>query len=439
MGRLGRWRPLAAAAIVVGLLALVSVAPAVAFSGFGPMTADATYGVEMTFDVEIEGGAPERLELLLDFAGTDTTFVAPVDPANDRATYRWDADRDHITPNTRVSYRWRATTGGVQTLSPAGELLYDDDRAGLDWQSVRLGEATVHWYGGAEAQARRFGELSADGAARAEATLGHELAGPIDIFVYDSQEEFFGALGPGAREWTGAAAFPELRTVFMWLGGGPEDYLETAIVHEVTHVVWFDATDNPFHDPARWLNEGFATWSEAGNADGERSMVEFEAGGAGLFAFPAITEQFPIGDRGARLAYAQGAVLVDMLIDAHGTEAMSRLTAAFREGATDDEALQAATGAAADDLYAAFFQAFGVAEPQPISPRPIPPSDVTVPGTSGAPSASDGPEAPPATPAGEDPGVPGVAVFTVIALLAAAGIGGAVWLSRRAQAREDDA
>lgn len=436
MGRLGRWRPLAAVAVLGTVVALLPAAPVAAFSGFGTATADATYGVEMVFEVEVQGGAPERLELLLDFAGTDTTFVAPVDPQGERATYRWDADRDHVTPNTRVTYRWRATSGGVPTLSPAGELLYDDDRESLDWQSLRLGEATVHWYGDAETQARRFGELTADGAARAEATLGHEMAGPIDIFVYDSQEDFFGALGPGAREWTGAAAFPELRTVFMWLGGGPSDYLETAIVHEVTHVVWFDATDNPFHEPARWLNEGFATWSEAGSADAERSLVEFEAGGEGLFAFAAITEQFPIGDRGARLAYAQGAVLVDMLIDAHGAEAMSRLTAAFREGATDDEALQAARGGPADDLYAEFFDGFGVEEPQPVSPRPIPPSDVTVPGSSAAPRASGALSPGPATPTAPDDGVPGLALFAVIGLLAAAGIGGAIWLGRRAQARE---
>ena len=125
-----------------------------------------------------------------------------------------------------------------------------------------MGQATVHWYGDAEDASTRFGELSADGTARAEALLGTDLAAPIDIFGYAGRDEFFGALGPGAREWTGAAAYPDLRTVFMWLGGGDQAYLETAIVHEVTHVVFHDATDNPFHEPAQWLNESLATWAE---------------------------------------------------------------------------------------------------------------------------------------------------------------------------------
>src|SRR3990172_2154471 len=64
------------------------------------------------------------------------------------------------------------------------------------------------------------------------------LAGPVVIFVYGSRDDFFGALGPGAREWTGAATFPWLRTIFMWLGGGSTSFLQTTIIHEATHVVF---------------------------------------------------------------------------------------------------------------------------------------------------------------------------------------------------------
>ena len=160
-------------------------------------------------------------------------------------------------------------------------------------------------------EARRFGELTAVGVAQAEELLGTELAGPVDVFVYDSREDFFGALGPGAREWTGAAAYSELRTIFMWLGGGSPAYLEVAMVHEVTHVVFYDATDNPFHEPARWLNEGIATWSESGDAGEQRGIVEFEAGGGGLFSFEAISEQFPIGESEGQLSYAQGTTMID--------------------------------------------------------------------------------------------------------------------------------
>jgi Peptidase MA superfamily len=435
-------RRAALAALAAGLLAAVLPGAAMGFTGFGPMSADGTYGTGMTFEIELRGGPPERLELLLAFTGDDGTFVAPVAAEGESASYTWDTADRHVPPNTEVTYRWRATEGERVTLSPPQTMLYDDDRPGLDWQSEQMGEATVHWYGGAAAQARRFGELSAEGAAAAEELLGHELAAPVDIFVYDSQEHFFGALGPGAREWTGAATYPHLRTIFMWLQGGSGDFLETTIVHEVTHVVFADATDNPFHEPAKWLNEGLASWSERQSADQERSLVEFEAGGGGLFAFEAITEQFPIGDRGARLSYAQGATMVDMIIDRYGPEAIARAAEAYRAGASDAEALASGTGEPVEDLYAAFYDAFNAEAPQPVQPEPIPPSNVRLPGGGETPGQPDGEPASPAPTPGDsnaDAGdqvpwavIVGAVLFGVVLIAAAAVVAG-----RRVRQPED--
>jgi hypothetical protein len=434
VGRLTR----AGLAALAALSLIVAVAPAaLGFSGFGAMTADATYGVEMRFGVELRGGVPERLELLLRFAGDDGTLVAPVEANGARAEYVWDAADRHVTPNTRVAYAWRATDGDRVMVSPERSFLYDDDRAGLAWSSRRFGEATVHWYGGSEGVAETFGELAAGGTARAEELLGHEMGGPVDIFVYNDSDAFFGALGPGAREWTGAATYPALRTIFMSLGSGGQAYLETTLVHEVTHVVFNDATENPFHEPAKWLNEGLASWSESESADQERSEVDFEASGGGLFAFEAISEQFPIGERGARLAYAQGATMVDMIIAEHGRDAIARIAAAYRDGASDAEAIQAGTGAGADTLYAAFYDEFGVDPPQPVEPAEILPSNVRLPdgrgGTvDGGPDATASPgNGGPTRPAGGD--VPWAAVAGVVIVLAVA-VGGALLASRRARA-----
>lgn len=373
MGRLTRW--LAAVALATGAGALNAGVTA-AFDEFGPASADSTYGVEIRFEIDLAGGAPERLELLIRTPANDAAFVVPVDTEGSSATYLWDTSADYVTPNTLITYQWRATDGDDVTLSAESTIRYEDDREGLDWQRAQLGEATVHWYGDAEAQARRFGEVTAVGVERAEDLLGTELAGPVDVFVYASRDEFFGALGPGAREWTGAAAYSELRTIFMWLEGGSPAYLETAMVHEVTHVVFFDATDNPYHEPARWLNEGIATWSENGEADGEQSIVEVEASGAGLFSFEAITEQFPIGERGGRLSYAQGTTMIDLIIDRYGAPAIAGITAAYRDGASDAEALEAGTGLSAEELYAAYFAEYSVDVPEPVAVEPIPASNV---------------------------------------------------------------
>ena len=89
----------------------------------------------------------------------------------------------------------------------------------------------------------------------------------------------------------------------MWLGGGSRNYLETTVTHEVTHVVFHDATTNPFHDPPNWFNEGFAVWSEQQSARSQAGTVRAAAGSGDLLSFDGISQSFPIerGSGGARL------------------------------------------------------------------------------------------------------------------------------------------
>jgi len=426
---------------LVGLLALALVVaagrpPAVAaFSGFGPTSAQATYGSEMTFTVSLPGGLPDKLELLLRFGGADSTFVALVDPSPTSAEYRWDTAARPITPNTPIEYRWRATEAGKVTVSPERQLLYDDDRPGLNWQTARFGDATVHWYRDAAASARLFGEVSSGAAAAAEELLGHSLAGPIDIFVYETRDEFFGALGPGAREWTGAATYPQLRTIFMWLGGGSNSYLRTTMTHEVTHVVFQDATVNPFHEPAKWFNEGLAVWSEEHSADSAAAAVRSEAGG-GLLAFDGISESFPIDDRGARLAYSEGASMVEMIIDDYGRDAIAAIAAAWRDGAGDAEALEAGTGVPVERLYEDYFRSFGVDPPTAVEPAPILPSNVDKPPqppapTEGAAAPSATPEATPEPTSSHTPASPSDGGGLLIVAVVAVGLGVGAFLAVR--------
>ena len=437
MGRLRLAGPMVAAMLLLAALP----APAFGFTGFSNLQADATFGEQMTFTVDLAGGAPDELELLMHFSGADSTLVAPVQPDGNQATYVWDAADRYLVPNTGVEYQWRATDGGRTTLSQEGTLLYDDDRPGLDWHSAVIGDATVHWYGDNEQVARHLGELTAGGAAQAEELLGHDMDGPIDMFVYDAREDFFGALGPGAREWFGAATFPPLRTIFMWLGAGPDSYLETTVVHEVTHVVFGDSTDNPFHDPAKWLNEGLATWAEEHSADEQRATVESEASRGGLFSFDAITYNFPFGTRGTTLSYAMGTTMVDMIIDEYGEDAIAQIAESYRAGASDDQALEEGTGVDADQLYADFYDAFGVDEPGPVEAAAIPPSNVDTPGGAEAPGTSESPaasagEAPTDADTGQPEPMVAIVAIVGVAIIGVAGY--AAWSARRRGDREDE-
>ncbi|HET9498027.1 MAG TPA: peptidase MA family metallohydrolase [Candidatus Limnocylindria bacterium] len=422
---------LALTLVAAGLGPFGVAVPTRAGGGFSALQADATFGEEMTFSATWGGDEPDYVELLLGFGGEDR-LVVPVELDDGRVAHLRDMTDDYVPPNTTVEYQWRAVSGAQVTLSPEQELLYDDDRPQFDWDQARIGSATVHWYGQNEEIARRFGDLAGDAADTAGDLLGRPLADPIEIFVYDGREDFLGAVGPSTREWVGAATYPHLRTVYMWLGAGSSGFLETTIAHEVTHVVFQDASDNPFHDPASWLNEGIATWAEVGNADTEAAVVRSEAGSAdGLMAFEALTNQFPIDTRGATLAYAQGATMVDHLLGEYGSDALAEIMDAYRSGATDDEAIAAGTGTPFDEIRADYFASFGVSEPQPVGAQSLGRSDVPLPPQpGGVPGASDGPEPQPGPAAGSQD----VVWWIIIGLVIVGGVffGVVLWRARRA-------
>ena len=430
MGRLTRR---AAALVLLGAVVggwiPVAVAPAAvrAGGGFSDLQADATFGVEMTFSASWAGAEPDYVELLLGF-GSEERLVVPVELVGGGVDYRRDMANDFLPPNTPVAYRWRAVAGDEVTVSAERTFLYDDDRPGLNWEQARIGSATVHWYGPNEAIAREFGNLAGDAADAAGDLLGESLADPLEIFVYDEREEFLGAVGPGAREWIGAGTFPHLRTVFMWLGAGSEAFLRTTIAHEVTHVVFHDASTNPFHEPATWLNEGVATWSEVGNAETEEDLVRNGAGSGGLMAFEALTSQFPIDTRGASLGYAQGATMVDGILSTYGADAMAAIMDAYRSGATDEQAIEAGTGDDWEDIRAEYFDAFGVTEPEPVEAMALGGSDVALPPQPGAPVQ------PSAAPKPDESGGSQDLVWWLIIGIVLVGVvflGVAVWRARR--------
>src|SRR4029078_4947833 len=90
-------------ALVATFVAVAVPRPTAAFSGFGSMTADGTYGGQLRFTVQLPGGPPDKLALLLRFTGSDSTVVIPVDPGPSSAEYVRNTANAPITPNTHTA------------------------------------------------------------------------------------------------------------------------------------------------------------------------------------------------------------------------------------------------------------------------------------------------------------------------------------------------
>jgi len=321
-----------------------------------------------------------------------------------RVTGGWDVGRDgHLVPNTRLTGQWVAyAADGSTTVSDSTAVRYTDTR--FDWKTVEGDLVRVHWTEGGDAFGQRALKIGEDAIRDTSELLGVEERDPIDFFIYANQDAFRDALGPGTRENVGGQAHSDIRTLFALITPSEIDdsWVSIVVPHELTHLVFDTAVDNPYRFPPRWLNEGLAVYLSQGYDASDRGEVGRAARDGSLMPLTALSGQFPTTFDGFSLAYAESVSAIDFLVRQHSRDALVALVRQYKEGLSDDAAFKAALGEDFTTFQAAWFKDLGVDAPKPrgpvpASPGPIPPGWDAGASASPAPSASV-PVAPTAAP-----------------------------------------
>jgi hypothetical protein len=356
---------------------------------FGAPSATATLGqplvVTSTFTAPQR---PTRVELLSHLPSERIVSVETADVATEpgggfRATL---TEQGHVLPNTTLLYRFRVTLpDGSSALGPEASATVTDDR--FDWRTLDGELVRLHWYDGDDAFAQRAVQIGDEAVRGAEELLGVQETERIDFFIYAAEGEIRDALGPGTRENVGGQAVASIRTLFGLIRPSEinSDWVDVLVTHELTHLVFNTAVDNPYHLPPRWLNEGLAVFRSQGYTVGDRALVSQAARNGELIPLDGLAGLFPTGD-GFSLAYAESASGVSYMIDTFGQEALVKLIRSYASGVTDDEAFSAAIGRTAAVLNDEWLASLGASAPEPLGPRPAPPGP-TPPGWADVPIA----------------------------------------------------
>ena len=413
-----------AAVAAVWLVALAGpVAPRVyAATTFDQPTATATYGSSVEFRQPVTTTvAMKRVEILLELPsapGPDVIDVTDSGSQPGRATLRYSFDTTGgLLPNTTIKARWRLTAGdGSVELGPSVTVRYDDTR--FRWK-VQAGDLVrVHWYEGSDAFGKRALDIGEKAIRDTSQLLGVTETEPVDFFVYADQQAFYQALGPGTRENVGGQANAEIRTLFALITPDEinADWVGIVIPHELTHLVFDTAVDNPYHFPPRWLNEGLAVYLSQGYDAVDRTMVANAARAGTLIPLDALAGDFPTSRDRFFLAYAESVSSIDYLVRTYSRDALVKLIRSYASGVTDDEALKAALGvdvAAFDAAWRAQLKAKEptVRGPQPAPPGPLPQGWTQADGSPGValPSGVPAPVGTAVASAGTAPSSPGTA------------------------------
>lgn len=427
---------------------------------FGPAEASSVFNRGVDVSVRMAASpAPARVEVQVLSPGAMGPYVEtlPGPWAAGTTTVHYTLDTSggsHLMPNTPLTFRFAAypPDGGGPVLSAPLTFRYLDETQ--DWRTLTDGIVTVHWTSGPRSFASHAADVALSAIRANAAVLGVAETEPVDFFIYADDSSFRAALGPGARENVGGEAVTAIRTLFAeftpdilgdaWVG--------ITITHELAHQVVDDATSNPYRSLPRWLNEGFAVYQSEGNTAKYRLMVSAAVSSGDLLPLTALGWQFPTEPAKTALAYAEAVSAVDYLVRSHGKDALTRLVLAYRDGPTDDGAMQGAIGQTVSDFQAGWLDAIGAPAPSPFGPRAAPPGPLPSDWTAAAsqapgPSASPRPQQPatsataaPAAPTAAAPAAPGVEsgggplALVLIATMAVAAVllGGLVVAGRRA-------
>ena len=258
---------------------------------------------------------------------------------------------NYSPPGTRMLYWWKIVdAAGNELKTEKEELLYLDNR--YEWQTLQNERVTLYWYVGDDAFGQELFDRANEALDRLETDIGIALSEPISIFIYGNHDDLLGALRASAQEWTGGVAFSEFGVVIIGVHPRQLEWGLNAMTHEMTHLVIHQATDNPFGDLPRWLDEGIAVYNENRDELDQDFKPFFNRAVAddALMTLRTLSSPFPGDPLQANLAYGQSGEVVRYIINTYGSDAMSQLLEIFSEGALYDEALEEALGVNTDQL-----------------------------------------------------------------------------------------
>jgi hypothetical protein len=174
-----------------------------------------------------------------------------------------------------------------------------------------------------------------------ERDTGATLERQIQIYVYGDRDDFFNAIEPGAKEWTGGRAYPQYGVVLIDISPSDWEWGKRALAHEITHQVIHQQIRSHLGELSLppLIDEGLAVYYESpGSPDAQFvNVLRHAIQNDSLLPLWSLTKAFSAETRVANLSYAQSFSVVDFIFRRYGRDKMAQLLRAFKQGGFYDD------------------------------------------------------------------------------------------------------
>lgn len=290
-----------------------------------------------------------------------------------RIEYVEDLEKGQFAPGTLIHSWWQLATddGGVGT-SDRSTLEYTDDNH--DWQSTAGERVDLFWYGSDEDDARDLQVAADEAVMRLEEEIGVSVDRRASVYVYNSERDMDKALSQRSEAFDDRVLTLGVKVdedTLLLLGTHRDARLTLA--HELCHIVVGIATDNPYADLPRWLDEGLAMYAEGQLPPDNRQAFERAIDRDELLSIRSMTSYSGRPEL-VDLYYGEVYSVVDFMLREYGRDKMRELLDVFSEGARQEEALLQVYHLGLDELDSRWRASLGLGpreSPEAEAPPPV--------------------------------------------------------------------
>jgi hypothetical protein len=267
-------------------------------------------------------------------------------PAANTVTFDWSENTTgyyFAPPGTQISYYWQfLDSAGKQYTGQSQTFTVIDAR--FNWQHINQGLIQVNWYNRPASFGQTVLSQASDNVKRIGDDLGGRLNQAINLWVYQSDNDFKGSLPPDEHEWVGGIAFPRANAASIVVQNLSDITLQRDMPHELTHLIFHQLINQGITAPT-WFDEGLAVYHQLYHEPEMALTFKDALARHTLLRLDSIASAFPANENQAYLAYAQSWNLVTYMFHTFGQSKMITLIKDMNRSQDDfDQDLQQALG-----------------------------------------------------------------------------------------------
>lgn len=290
------------------------------------------------------------------------------------ATLHWHEDTSgnrFLPAGVQINYYWQIGDSAGNILTDITQSLTTTDTR-FQWQHLNHGLLQVNWYGHDQSFGQMLLKQSSNSLDHISTILGSGLKHPINLWVYSSDTDFHGSLEPGAYEWVGGEALPELNEASIVVIDSSSYTLVRDMPHELTHLIFHQLIEHGIIPPT-WFDEGLAVYNQIYHEPDMLARFNTALSTNSLLRLDGISQGFPADSDKAYLAYAQSWQLVTYMYKTFGQAKMTRLIQNLNNASNDfDSSLQNSIGE--DHLHLENQWRLALHQPGVLSPSELTPT-----------------------------------------------------------------